>query len=247
MGIWGSDTMVLKAVLDVLFSPLCHVCRAHVPGTVTVHLCALCRMQLEQISSPLCPLCGVPFGTEGGCDHPCGVCLTKGRPFSAARAALRFAGPAQELIHRFKYGKKLHLAKPLALLAAESLKPFMAAAVPDCIVPVPLHDRRLRQRGFNQAQQLGRVLAKVTGVPQAVDNLRRIRWTEPQTGLAAVDRERNIRNAFAVRHPERFAGKRLLLLDDVYTTGSTVAECSRTLCAAGARDVVVVTIARAIA
>jgi ComF family protein len=237
---------MLRAFLDILFPPLCHACRAFIAEPTPMHLCADCRMLIVPIGSPFCPICGVPFATEGGSNHPCGACLTNRRPFSAARAAVRFDGPVQDLIHRCKYGKKVHLAKPLALLMAESLTTFVSDAVPDCLVPVPLHGKRLRQRGFNQAQQLAGFLAKRWQLPHSVDNLRRIRWTEPQTGLAAVDRQRNIRDAFAVRDPGRFKDKRLLLVDDVYTTGSTAAECARTLRHAGASSVMVITVARAV-
>jgi len=118
--------------------------------------------------------------------------------------------------------------------------------VADFIVPVPLHRKRLKERGFNQAQLLGRVLAKHWRINLSVHNLRRVRWTEPQIGLCAADREQNVRGAFQVADPVQFEGRRLLLLDDVYTTGSTVGECARTLKRAGAEEVRVVTVARAL-
>jgi len=238
--------VLFKALLDTLFPPLCHVCRTFVPGREEIHLCAGCRGKIRGIGSPFCPVCGFPFATEGGGDHPCGTCVTTRRPFTAARAAFRFEGPVQELIHRFKYGKKVHLARPLGLLTAGFLSPFIEAEGADFIVPVPLHGRRLRERGFNQAQLLGRVLSREWRIPLSVDNLRRVRWTEPQIGLTAADRERNVRNAFQVARPERFRERRLLLVDDVYTTGSTAIECARTLKRAGAGEVLVVTAARAL-
>lgn len=238
--------MFLRALLDTFFPPLCHVCRSFVPDAGGIHLCAACRDKVAPVRSPLCPVCGLPFATEDGIDHPCGPCLTTRPPFDAARSAARFEGPVQALIHRFKYGGKVHLARPLGLLAAESLSDFVPAGGADFIVPVPLHRRRLRERGFNQAQLLGRVLAKQWRIPLSVDNLRRIRWTEPQTGLAADDRRRNVRGAFRVADPSRFRERRLLLVDDVYTTGGTVTECARALKAAGAGEVLAVTVARAV-
>jgi ComF family protein len=238
--------MFLTAFLDILFPPLCHVCRTFVPGQEEIHLCGVCRAKVAPIHSPLCPVCGAPFATENGIDHPCGQCLTARPPFIRARSASRFEGTVQELIHRFKYGKKIHLARPLGLLTARALADFAGEAAPDLIVPVPLHCKRLRERGFNQSQLLGRVLGKQWSVPLSVNNLRRVRWTEPQVGLPAPERERNVRSAFAVSDPAHFKEKRLLLIDDVYTTGSTVEECARTLKRAGAAEVWVITVARAI-
>jgi ComF family protein len=238
--------MFLTALIDILFPPLCHVCSSYVPGKEEIHLCVACREKVAPIHSPLCPVCGVPFAVEDGIDHPCGPCLTARPPFTRARSASRFEGTVQELVHRFKYGKKIHLARPLGLLTARALVDFSKEAGSDFIVPVPLHRKRLRERGFNQSQLLGRVLAKQWSIPLSVNNLRRVRWTEPQVGLPASERERNVRGAFAVADYARFREKRLLLVDDVYTTGSTVEECARTLKRAGASEVCVITVARAI-
>lgn len=238
--------MLLKALLDILFPPLCHCCRSFIPGRAEIHLCPACMGKIRVIGSPLCPVCGRPHARKDGIDHLCGTCLTATRPFERARSALGFDGPVQDLIHRFKYGKKTHLSRPLGLLASGFLECLRIDAAADLIVPVPLHDRRLRARGFNQAHLLGAVVAKRWGIPLAADNLRRIRWTEPQTGLAAADREQNVRGAFGVVRPERFEGRRLLLVDDVFTTGSTVTECARALKTARAREVSVLTVARAL-
>jgi ComF family protein len=238
--------MIFKAFLDIIFPPRCHVCRCFLAEPTDIHLCNNCREKIITVSSPLCTICGVPFATENGIDHICGHCLTTRRPFAGARAAARFEGPLQELIHRFKYGKKIHLSRPLGLLTATVLGDFHPAVSADCIVPVPLHRRRLRERGFNQSQLIGRILAKSWEIPLSVHNLRRIRWTTPQTGLSAAERERNIRGAFAVVKPDRLEGKRLLLVDDVYTTGSTVTECAKTLRQSGAKEVYVVTVARSV-
>lgn len=243
---WVCEVMLFRAFLDILFPPLCHVCRTYAPGDEEIHLCTDCREKVELIRSPLCPVCGVPFATEDGIYHPCGPCLTDCPPFARARSAVRFEGPMQELIHRFKYGKKIHLARILGLLTARALADFAGDAASDCIVPVPLHRTRLRERGFNQSQLLGHMLAKRWSIPLSIHNLRRVRWTEPQVGLSAFERARNVRGAFAVANPALFRDKRLLLVDDVYTTGSTVEECARTLMRAGTHEVCVITVARAI-
>ena len=241
-----SGARLFSALLDILFPPRCHVCREFIPDAGRIHLCVACRAQLTPIGSPLCPCCGIPFTTVDGIDHPCGTCLATPPPFRASRSALLFAGPARELIHRLKYGGTVHHRRPLGLLTAELLAPFAADRAPDLLVPVPLHVRRLRQRGFNQAVLLGEVLGREWGVPLAREVLRRIRWTEPQVGLPAAERADNVRGAFAVADPIRVAGRRVMLVDDVCTTGSTLYECGRTLRKAGAAEVLAVTVARAL-
>lgn len=145
------------------------------------------------------------------------------------------------LIHRFKYGYQVRLRRPLGLLMAEEIS---LPGGSDLIIPVPLHVRRLRQRGFNQAVLLGEILAQEWQLPMERTTLQRVRWTEPQTTLPAAAREANVRGAFAVARPIGLAGRRVLLVDDVYTTGSTVSECARVLRHAGAAEVLVATVAR---
>ena len=234
----------VRALLDLLFPPLCHVCREFIPDAGDLEICSRCMEKIPKLVSPLCPVCGAPFATEDDGDHLCGPCLLHHPPFLAARSATLYSGPVQGLIHRLKYGKKVHLARPLGLLAAGCLASFVEEKAPDLIVPVPLHRKRLRQRGFNQSQLIAAVLGKAWGVPLVVGNLRRVRWTEPQTGLAAAERGGNVRDAFAVRNAEGVRGKRVLLVDDVFTTGSTVRACAEPLQEAGVADLLVVTVAR---
>ena len=237
---------MFRALLDIVFPPHCHSCHAFIPEAGDLHLCPACRGEVHAILSPLCSLCGIPFATAGGIDHPCGACTASPPRYTAARAAVTFDGVARDLIHRFKYDRKVHLARPLTLLAGEALFPFIVTTGADLILPVPLHRRRLRERGFNQAVLLGRPLARGWRIPLVVDNLKRIRWTEPQVTLSAAEREANVRGAFALADPPGVRGKTILLVDDVYTTGSTVLECSRVLRRAGAAAVYVITVARAI-
>jgi len=191
-------------------------------------------------------VCGIPFD-GAGTDHACGACLMHPPSFDAARAALIHDGPGRNLIHAFKYTNKIHLRRPLALLTARSLADFVASCDPGLIVPVPLHVRRLRGRGFNQAILLGEVLAREWGIPLHRQLMQRIRWTEPQINLTAEQRRDNVKGAFSVRDAAAVAGKRVLLVDDVFTTGSTVEECAKMLKKSGAGHVAVVTVARALA
>jgi ComF family protein len=236
---------MLKAFLDIFFPPRCHNCKSFIPDAGVIHLCTACLEATALIRSPLCAQCGEPFMTAGGSDHLCGVCLSGPPRFTAARAAALFDGPVRELIHSFKYNRQTQLCRPLGLLTARQLGPFVAAAAPDLVIPVPLHVKRLRQRGFNQAVLLGEVLAREWRVPLSRRNLRRLRWTEPQINLTAAQRAANVRGAFAVADPGVLQGKRIILVDDVYTTGSTVAECARVLFKADAVAVFVITVARA--
>lgn len=237
----------MRSLLDLIFPPLCHACGEFIPAAGDIHLCPSCREQAGALLSPLCNRCGVPFLTEKGIDHACGDCISDPPPFAAARAAVPFEDPVKKLIHNFKYEHRIQLRRPLALLTAELLAPFAVEAAPDLIIPVPLHVKRLRSRGFNQALLLAELLSKKWRIPLSRRGLRRIRWTEPQIALSATEREKNVKGAFQVHKPAEIAGRRVLLVDDVYTTGSTVIECSRTLKKAGADKVFVVTVARAVA
>jgi ComF family protein len=232
------------ALLDVLFPPLCHICRAFIPEAGTLHICPACRECMPIVGQPLCPVCGIPF-LGAGDDHVCGDCQESQPVFSAARAALIYEGRCRDLIHAYKYRYKTYLRRPLALLAADSLRDFVATCAPELMVPVPLHVRRLRERGFNQAVLLGEIWAREWNLPLYCDAMRRIRWTEPQINLTAAQRCDNVKGAFDVRDANAVKGRRVLLVDDVYTTGSTVKECAVALKAAGAREVTVVTVARA--
>jgi len=234
----------VRAALNFLFPPLCHICRSFIPDAGDLHICTACRDRLPLVKSPFCKLCGIPFAGAGS-DHICGACLAHPPHFDSARAHLRYEDSARELIHYFKYNYKTHLRRPLALLALEGLAEFMFRQTPDVIIPVPLHRSRLRSRGFNQAILLGDLFSSRLSIPMLVDGLSRTRHTEPQIELSAEDRKNNVRGAFASTRTGKISGKRVLLLDDVMTTGSTVNECAKVLKKAGAASVVVVTIARA--
>ena len=234
---------MFRALLDLLFPPLCHVCKAFIPKAGDLLICAGCLSKIPFVASPLCTVCGSPFATEAGVDHTCGACIIH-QPIHICRSATVFEGPVQELIHRFKYGSRVHLCQPLGVLTATTLAPFCSQAAPDLIIPVPLHRKRLRQRGFNQSQLIGEVLEKKWKVPLEIGNLRRVRWTEPQTTLDAHERVTNVRGAFAVREPKRLEGKRVLLVDDVLTTGSTMRACAEALREAGVAALFAVTVAR---
>ena len=192
------------------------------------------------------------FKSREGDDHPCGECLEKPKRFRKARAFGVYDQALMEGLHRFKYKGKVQLARPLGTLLLAALLIGWDDDPPDLVVPVPLHASRFRERGFNQAFLLIRDWHRMAAeLPVALPNmgidrevLVRNRWTEPQTGLGRSVRLKNIKNAFDVKDGTRVFQKKILLVDDVYTTGATVDECARVLLKAGAEWVDVLTLAR---
>jgi len=166
-------------------------------------------------------------------------------PYSAARAALRYEGSCRDLIHAFKYTQKSHLRRPLGLLMASLLNQFVAEQKPDLLIPVPLHISRLRTRGFNQAILLGEILSRQWQIPLLRQGLQRIRPTTPQMELTRDQRLTNLRDAFAIKDATMPADRRVMLVDDVFTTGSTLSECARVLRQEGYHEVSAVTVAHA--
>jgi ComF family protein len=216
-------------------------------------LCTACQMDHEAIVSPLCPRCGLPFISPEVGDHLCGDCRTRPGAFDRARAVGHYAGALKALILQFKFHGQVGLAQPLGRLLLDAFLHHWPAGDVDLILPVPLHQRRMRRRGYNQAYLLVRHwplwYEALNGVPLAChierDLLRRVRPTTPQTGLNRGERERNLNRAFALAGPLPAKGLRILLVDDVLTTGATVNACARMLSASGAGRVEVLTLARA--
>ncbi len=152
--------------------------------------------------------------------------------------------PLREVVHKFKYGRQASLGKPLGQLMAQACQPWFRPSALDLIIPVPLHRRRLRWRGFNQSVLLGRRIGREWGIPLDPFVLTRKTETPPQSTLSLKERKPNVRGAFSLAPRRTVAKMRLLLVDDIYTSGATVNECTRVLLQAGAQDVQVVTLAR---
>jgi len=197
------------------------------------------------VTSPYCSICGIPFAGVGE-NHCCSGCMTKRPAFDIARAPFVYEGGVKELLHSFKYTPKPHLRKPLALLITNGLEKCSGEVTPDMIVPVPLHRKKIRQRGFNQAILLGEMISKDWKIRLERNVLQRIRWTEPQVNLSGDDRRKNVIGAFAIAPGISLTGNSILLIDDVFTTGSTLNECAKTLKNAGAEKVYAVTVARTV-
>lgn len=188
--------------------------------------------------------CSQPFSGALSGPFVCSSCTGRELHFECAVAACLSRGVVREYLHRFKYGKERFLRLPLADWLAEALQDERLRTPPlDAVAPVPLHSARQRERGFNQAELLAELLAARAGLP-LLRCLERTRYTTTQTRLNRGARMENLRNAFRVRHTSLVTARHLLLVDDVFTTGSTVEECARVLLLAGAASVRVATVAR---
>jgi len=196
--------------------------------------------------SPLMPSCGYPYGA-GDVGHLCGECLLNPPPFSRARALGKYEPPLLKLIVAFKYQGNRTLGQFLGQLMAEAVFPDVEMLNYDLVIPVPLHYRRLRERTFNQALILAREIAKRHTLPCLARVLVRHRYTQPQVTLAGKERAQNVSGAFSLRDPLVVKGKRILLVDDVFTTGHTLKECARVLRRGEAEEVAVLTLARVVA
>ena len=221
--------------LDFVLPPQCLACR----GRVSVHpgLCATCWSEMEFIQRPLCERTGQPFAYDPGPGIVSAAALAKPPAWSRARAATVFGPASRTLIHALKYRDRHDAAALMARLMRHAGDEMLRDA--DLIVPVPLYRMRLWQRRFNQAALLGAEISKMSGVPMAVHMLRRARSTRSQVGLSNADRRRNVRGAFVVgdQARETLAGARVVLIDDVITTGATAEACVTALLGGGASQV----------
>lgn len=230
------------AFLDLLLPPRCLACGATVSEAGT--LCAPCWRGITFLGAPCCACCGLPFEFELAAATLCGACARAHPPFDRARAAMRYDEASRTLILAFKHGDRLHLAPAFGGWLKRAGAELVAQA--DIAVPVPLHWTRLFARRYNQAALLAHALHAAGGPPVGADWLVRRRRTPSQGKRNAAARERNVRAAFAVRPGREIRGKRILLIDDVFTTGATVGECARVLSRAGAAAVDVLTLARTV-
>lgn len=217
------------------------------------YLCNACLKEIVPIRSPICCQCGRMFESRIGDDHLCRGCIEKRRIFGKARSAGVYDKSLMSLIHAFKYGKKIQLADPLGRMLCNTFLRHWRKNEVDLAMPVPLHRERLRERGFNQALMLVRNWSIWVRNDSRADpfleinhdTLTRIKRTRPQTGLNRKDRGENIKNAFHVKDAGNIQGRRILLVDDVFTTGATIEECARVLKKEGAEKIDVLTLARA--
>jgi ComF family protein len=229
----------LRVAFDLVLPPRCPGCGEIVDGDD--RFCAACFGQLHFLGPPHCACCGDPLVHDAGADAQCGACLAEPPPFARARAALAYGGPTRTVVLGLKHGRRLHLARLMARAMLRAAGPLPDDAL---IVPVPSHRWRLWRRGFNQAALIARQVARQSGARLAVDALDRIKPTPSTKGLTRRQRQKNVEGAFRVARPDMVKGQAVVLIDDVMTTGATVAACAARLRRAGARHVEVLTFAR---
>ena len=234
---------LFQAAVSLLYPATCTVCRKQVRAGE--YLCEECEAKIVRIVPPFCETCSEPFEGSINIAFSCANCAHRTIHFDAAVAVYRGRGIVRDVIHEFKYNRQMHLRHLVArwLRAAlddERLSDYSF----DVMVPVPLHPARQRERGFNQASLLAKLLCAQTSIP-CTPSLKRVRYTTTQTALDRSERMENLHNAFRLRKNADVRGLRVLLIDDVLTTGSTLSECARVLKRAGAISVHAATAARA--
>jgi len=234
-----------RFLLDVALPPLCPSCRA--PLGDGHGLCAACWAKLSFIEPPYCARLGIPFVYDPGPGLLSMEAIANPPSYDRARAAVRYDDVARALVHKFKYSDHMELSGLMGAWMARAGRELTREA--DALVPVPLHWRRLWARRFNQSAALAASVSRTTNVPVLTETLRRVRATPQQVGLDKGERAQNVSGAFKVP-PERkadVAGRRLILVDDVLTSGATVDACARALLRAGAAHVDVLVFARVVA
>jgi ComF family protein len=230
---------VLRAALDLALPRLCAVCREPVEGE---GLCPACWSKLSFISRPYCERLGISFVYDPGPGILSMEAIADPLAYQRARAAVRFDDISRALVHALKYGDRLDLAPMMGRWLSQAGRELLAEAD----VPVPLHWRRHWVRRFNQSAILAAAVSKASGVPIAARALKRVKFTAPQVGLSRTQRVANIQGAFRVPRDGKaeVVGRRLILVDDVLTSGATVEGCAKALLRAGARNVDVLVFAR---
>ena len=235
----------LDAALGFFYPEACQYCGSERATTAEGFIGANCRENVKPIKPPFCERCGLPFEGQITTRFECSNCRNMELHFSHARSAVAAKGMVLDLIHRYKYAHALWLEPFLAGLLTDAAAPSLQNAKWDMIIPVPLHPQKEREREFNQAERLARSLSRATSISVRKDLLCRVTPTETQTRLSRVQRAKNVRGAFACKKPgNTLDGKRVVLVDDVLTTGATTSACAKILSQAGASDICVWTLAR---
>ena len=240
---WANLRRALSAGVNLFLPPACLLC-GHLlpPGFDPREFCIECRASMPPLGRSHCSCCSQPFPASSS-QHLCATCLQRPPAFSIVHAACSYQERVKDAIHQLKYRNQVNLAEPLGKLLGKSLEVAEVGFRPDCIIPVPLHPGRLKKRGYNQALEISRPLARKLQVPIDTTLLQRTLKTPPQQGLTAAERRSNLRNAFIVTTTT--SARNILLVDDVMTTGETVRECCRVLMKNNIAEVQVAVIGRA--
>jgi ComF family protein len=238
----------LDGLLNLIYPETCFICSMPVSRRQDFGICSICwnKALSMKILPPLCPSCGLPYQNYPvDTGYLCGNCLLGTPPYAGARAFGYYAEELSRLIQGMKFHGRTNLIEPLAALLTDSFFMTWEKEEFDFLTPIPLHRKRKRERGYNQSELLARALARYIAVPFN-PALQRIRTTLPQVGLTDAQRRENVRKAFQLVNPTQIINKRILLIDDVMTTGATVSSAAQTLLDGGALRISVLTIARAV-
>lgn len=240
---------LIRAFIDLIYPPKCHVCgdflQANGLGGASVFFCKECYQTFDPVKAPFCPICGVPCGSDPSENHLCEDCLRTRPEYERLFALYQYKGAVLDTIHGLKYGGKTHLSKSMGPLLAVFARHCIPETKALLTMPVPIHPRRLRERGFNQSLLLARYVANELDTALDFLSLARIKYTPPQTGLDKNERQKNVRGAFQVISPGEIRDRSVLLVDDVATTGNTLNECARVLLKSGCHQVLCLVLARA--
>jgi len=236
----------VEAGLAFFYPECCQVCGRHRARATGGLVCGQCWGQVRFIRPPFCERCGLPFAGEITAPFECANCREMELHFGSARSAVVAKGVVLEVIHRYKYQRALWFEPFLADLLAREAGTALCGQGWNWLVPVPLHPTKKREREFNQAGRLAAGLSRVTNIPLNATALRRVAYTSTQTLLTRQQRAANVRGAFVVRDAQGLRGARVVLVDDVFTTGATTSACAAVLKAAGAAEVCVWTVARGV-
>ena len=236
----------LQNTLDYLYPAVCHFCNCKLNDSG--YLCEICTDNLPQVQPPFCSKCGECY--DGAIDGPfyCPNCTQLKLHFDFAVAAYQDTEKSLNLIHDFKYNRQIHLSRDIARLTTEALSdPRFSPYLQDAfLIPVPLHWRRYSWRQFNQSEEIAQQIAKTQPELTSMNVLKRDRHTKTQTSFSRAMRLKNLHGAFSIRkkYQHNIKNKHIILIDDVFTTGSTANECSKTLLLAGAKNVAILTFLR---
>ena len=233
-----------KAGLALLYPEVCQLCGEQYATSSEGFVCVQCWGKVRFIKRPFCERCGMPAPGEITSHFECANCRNLELHFQSARSAVTARGVVLETIHRYKYSRALWFEPFLVDLLLRAALPALRAEKWDLVVPVPLHRLKERERELNQAERLAAPLAEALSLPLSPRLLRRILPTRTQTMLTKAQRAENVRRAFARRTNQRLQGERVILVDDVFTTGATTSACARVLRSMGAGEVCVWTVAR---
>ena len=237
---------LLSNLLDIIYPPRCYVCSEfldyHPPDRGDI--CDVCFSGFKKLTHPFCSICCEPFKSNEEEDHLCEKCLRKRPYYDELRAPYLYEEALMDAIQLIKYSGKSYIIKSLGPILGEFAKIWINNRNDMIIIPVPLHRKKIKERGFNQSALLVKTISPILEIETDFFTLIRTRYTKSQAGLNLDERRKNVKGAFEVRGDKNIKGKSVILVDDVATTGNTLNECARILKKAGAEKVLGLTLAR---